>query len=179
MCKQCGKKFRPVIKTQEDCSEQCLANRFDTRVRKTRKLAKIFAATMGYRSMSEVRFAARLNANRIFFEYEGYNFLYQHEPQKYTVDFTVKTSNGKLIHFEYKGKLDNKERRKLKAIKKSNPTMDLRLVFEKPNNKLFKGARTRYWEWAVRSGFPWYAADDVKKIKSDISGSGKLKKDAS
>ena len=70
ICKQCGKKYKQKHPKQEDCSELCLANRFDTYVRKTRKLAKIFAATQGYRSMSEVRFAADLKHNNMPFKYE-------------------------------------------------------------------------------------------------------------
>jgi len=169
-CKQCGKKYKPTTDKQEDCSELCLANRFDTFVRKTRKLAKIFAATMGYRSMSEVRFAAQLKSNKIPFKYEAFKFVYQFQPQKYTVDFSVTNKHGTTTHFEYKGKLDAASRKKLRAIKHSNPDMDLRLVFEKPNNKLYAGAKMCYWEWAVRNGFRWYDATDIHKIRQDLKG---------
>jgi hypothetical protein len=168
MCKQCGKKYKPKFEKQEDCSELCLANRFDTFVRKSRKLAKIFAATQGYRSMSEVRFAAKLNSANISFEYENRKFNYQYKPQKYTVDFTIRKANGNNVHFEYKGKLDGGTRKKLRAIKDSNPGLDLRLVFEKPNNKLYKGAKMRYWEWAERYNFPWYDCRDIEKIQLDL-----------
>ena len=99
-CKQCGKVFKPKMDKQEDCSEICLCNRFDSYRRKTRKLAKIFAATMGYRSMSEVRFAVQLKSVKLPFKYEKHKFKYQYDPQTYTVDFSI----GKT-HFEYKGKL--------------------------------------------------------------------------
>jgi hypothetical protein len=125
--------------------------------------------------MSEVRFAAALNSNSVPFKYEDDQFTYQYDPQKYTVDFTIKKADRSKTYFEYKGKLDGATRKKLRAIKKSNPDVDLRLVFEKPNNKLYRGAKMRYWEWAERHGFKWYDCRDVKKIKSDVSGGGKLK----
>jgi hypothetical protein len=178
-CKQCGKKFSPKLDTQEDCSELCLANRFDTYTRKTRKLAKIFAATMGYRSMSEVRFAAELNHLKVSFKYEDDVFRYQHKPQNYKVDFTLKNGKGKPVYIEYKGKLGYDDRRKLVAVKNSNPKIDLRLVFERPNNRIYRGAKTRYWEWAEKKGFKWYDSKDIKKLKSDISGgaNGRRSKD--
>jgi hypothetical protein len=167
-CKQCGKKYKPLLEKQEDCSEICLANRFDRYVKKSRKLAKIFAATMGYRSMSEVRFASKLKDAGLPFEYEKHKFKYQYKPQSYTVDFTLREASGNLAHFEYKGKLDGPTRKKLRAIKDSNPELDLRLVFEKPNNKLYKGAKMRYWEWADRYNFVWYDCRSVDKLKQDL-----------
>ena len=106
----------------------------------------------------------QLNAVKLPFEYEQHKFKYQYDPQTYTVDFSV---NG--IHFEYKGKLDAQTRKKMRAIKKSNPKLDLRIVFEKPNNKLYKGAKMRYWEWAECHGFKWYDCRDIKKIKGDLT----------
>ena len=167
-CKQCGKMYKPILEKQEDCSELCLANRFDRYVRKSRKLAKIFAATMGYRSMSEVRFASKLRDQGVKFEYEKHKFKYQYKPQTYTVDFSIKEAGGDTRHYEYKGKLDGPTRKKLRAIKDSNPELDLRLVFEKPNNKLYKGAKMRYWEWAERYGFKWYDCREITRIREDL-----------
>ena len=170
LCKHCGKKFKPERETQLDCSELCLALRFDTLVRKTRKIASIYAKTMGYRSMSEVRYAARLKGKQVPFEYEEDRFVYQYKPQKYTPDFKLKDKKGHTIYLEFKGKLDAATRKKMLAIKSSNPKVDLRLVFEKPCNRIYKGSNTRYFEWAVKHGFKWYSAKDVNKLKSDLMG---------
>jgi hypothetical protein len=168
-CKKCGKQFEPTHPKQEDCSETCLAFRFDDRVKKTRKLARIYAATMGYRSMGEVRYAAALKKSRLNFSYESDKIEYQYDPQKYVVDFTIPIgTHGEKIHIEYKGKLDGPTRRKMRAIKKSNPDVDLRIVFEKPNNKLYRGAKMRYWEWAERNGFKWYDVRNVGQLKRDV-----------
>ena len=168
-CKKCGKKFEPWHPKQEDCSETCLAFRFDDRVRKTRALARVYAGTMGYRSMGEVRYAANLKQNGLRFTYESDKVNYQYDPQKYIVDFTIPIgTHDEKIFIEYKGKLDGPTRKKMNAIKKSNPDIDLRIVFEKPNNKLYRGAKMRYWEWAERHGFRWYDVRDLKSLKSDV-----------
>ena len=177
ICKNCNRKFKPIKPKQEDCSEACLVNRFDTHVRKTRALARIFANTMGYRSMGEVRFAAKLRTAAIPFAYENDVLVYKHKPQKYVVDFTLplnKTNNPPKILLEYKGKLDAISRRKMRAVKDSNPDLDIRFVFEKPHNKLYKGAKMRYWEWAERYGFGWYDVRDVKQIRKDLTEAKKL-----
>lgn len=171
-CKSCGKLFTPKLETQNDCSESCLANRFDTYVRKTRALARKLAATMGYRSMSEVRFAALLKRNGIPFKYEEDTLTYQYAPQKYTADFQIAQGNTKIL-LEYKGKLDGPTRKKMRAVKKSNPDVDLRIVFEKPNNKLYHGSKMRYWQWAERYGFKWYDYREVKKIRKDLTNTHK------
>ena len=164
-CQQCAKKFKPKFENQKDCSELCLANRFDTLVKKTRTTASNYAKTMGYKSMTEVRFAARLKSANIKFEYERDTFVYQHDPQEYTPDFFIDDSS---IVLEVKGKLDYQTRRKLISIKKSNPDLDIRLVFEKPNNRISRGAKTRYWNWAEREGFPWYSDQDIDKLQNHL-----------
>lgn len=175
-CAQCGKKFTPKYPKQKDCSELCLCNRFDTLTKKTRAIAKVYALTMGYRSMSEVRFAARLKDMRVKFDYEKDSLIYQHEPQKYVVDFSVKAKDGHDIFIEYKGKLDADTRRKMKAIKKSNPDADIRFVFEKPNNKIYKGAKMRYGDWATKAGFKWYDVKDWKILKKELVKTNERKK---
>ena len=172
-CKHCNHDYMPKLASQEDCSEVCLAGRFDTFVKKTRALARILAATMGYRSMGEVRFAAKMKRLNIKFNYESDTLAYQVNPQKYVVDFTLDVNKNKSIYLEYKGVLDGATRRKMRAVKKCNPDLDIRFVFEKPNNKLYKGAKTRYWEWAERFGFKWYTSSDAKQLRRDLTDASK------
>ena len=122
--------------------------------------------------MGEVRYAAKLKKINMEFSYETEKIKYQYKPQQYIVDFTIPVSakkNSPKIHLEYKGKFDSDSRRKMSAVKRSNPDADIRLVFEKPNNKLYKGAKTRYWEWAEKHGFKWYDVRDIAGLKRDIS----------
>lgn len=174
-CRQCGREFEPKSDKQVDCSELCLANRFDCVANKNKRLARSFALTMGYRSMAEVRYASRLKHESIDFTYETDVLTYQYEPQKYCVDFTVPIGTNKKIFIEFKGKLDGATRRKMIAIKASNPTADIRFVFEKPNNKLYSGAKTRYWEWAEKHGFKWYDVRDIGPLKNEWQKSKAVK----
>ncbi len=178
ICVQCRKKFtlRAGCPNQKCCSERCLVDKFDTLVRKTRAIARIYAKTLNYRSMSEVRFAARLNRAGITFKYEPDTFSYQHAPQKYTPDFKIGN-----VYFEYKGKLDVDTRKKLRAIKKCNPDLDLRLVFEKPRNLIRKRKHpaekvSRYFEWAEKNKFLWYDCKDLVTVKQHLKNLHKRKK---
>ena len=175
LCKNCGKQFRArrgLATTQEDCSEGCLADRFSKLARRTKKIARIFAKTMGYRSMFEVRFKALCNVHKLTLNYEVKTVDYQHKVQKYTADFTERKKD---LHIECKGVLDAATRRKLLSVQRCNPDFKLILVFEKPNNKLNSKSKTRYWQWAEQKGFLWYDWRDVKGLKEHITRKGDLK----
>jgi hypothetical protein len=69
----------------------------------------------------------------------------------YLPDFVL--PNGVIV--EAKGYLDAASCRKMKAVKASNPHLDIRFVFQNANGKRNKRAKLRNWEWAERHGFPW------------------------
>lgn len=83
----------------------------------------------------------------------------EHEP--YYIPYVLKGSylpdfilpNGIIV--EAKGYLDAAACRKMKAVKASNPDLDIRFVFQHANGKRNKRAKLRNWEWAERHGFPW------------------------
>lgn len=118
------------------------------------KLAKQYAKQAGMKSMGEVKCAADLEKRKIKYTYETTTVPYQYKPQKYTPDFDIMV-NGKVMHIEYKGKLDYATRKKLLAVRACNPDMDICLVFEKANNKIRKGSKTTYGMWAESKGFRW------------------------
>lgn len=68
----------------------------------------------------------------------------------YTPDFRL--PNGTFI--ESKGKLTGANRRRLVAWKAYFPEETLRIVFM-ADNKLSKGAKSRYSEWATKAGFEY------------------------
>lgn len=176
-CNQCGKRFKPKKERQKVCSEACLINAFDSLVSKSRKLARVYALSLGYQSMSEVRFAEKLKHNGIKYKYEPDKFTYQIKEQSYTPDFKC---NGP-IYLEYKGKFDASTRKKMLAVKAHNPQLDIRLVFENPNNFIRKKKRpdenvSRNWEWAEKNGFKWYSYKDVAQIKKDVANARKKSK---
>jgi hypothetical protein len=83
----------------------------------------------------------------------------EHEPHyipyvmkgSYLPDFILE--NG--IYVEAKGYLDAAACKKMKAVKASNPHLDIRFVFQNANGKRNKRAKLRNWEWAERHGFEW------------------------
>lgn len=83
----------------------------------------------------------------------------EHEPHflpyimrgSYLPDFIL--PNG--IYIEAKGYLDAAACKKMKAVKASNPHLDIRFVFQNANGKRNKRAKLRNWEWAEKHGFLW------------------------
>jgi hypothetical protein len=70
----------------------------------------------------------------------------------YLPDFII-LKNGIII--EAKGYLDAAACKKMLAVKRSNPDLDIRFVFQNANGKRNKRAKLRNWEWAEKHGFPW------------------------
>lgn len=91
-----------------------------------------------------------------------HNVTYQYEPIKipyvteamYLPDFVVGT-----VYLEVKGYFDPAARRKMREVKRSNPTLDIRLVFQR-DNFTTKAKKQKYSDWAKKHGFQ-YAIGDV------------------
>lgn len=104
---------------------------------------------MGYRSKAEASFASDLAKRGVRFEYETLKLDYTISA-KYIPDFKI----GNMI-IEYKGRLTAADRRKMICVKRDNPTLDIRFVFQNPNLPIRKGSRTTYGMWATANGFKW------------------------
>jgi hypothetical protein len=105
-----------------------------------------------HRNKFEDAISGELAASGVTFQYEGYQVPYILAGH-YTPDFTVSTSNGKII-IETKGLFRPEDKRKLIAVKKCNPKLDIRLLFYanvKSNTK-----------WCKKHGFK-YAIKHVPK----------------
>lgn len=103
-----------------------------------------------YRSGLEEKVADLLSNLKVKFEYESTKVPYQ-LMCNYTPDFLL--PNG--IFLEVKGRLTTEDRRKMLAVKKSHPDLDIRFVFQAPFNKINKGSKTTYAKWSEKYGFPW------------------------
>lgn len=109
------------------------------------------ARALGFRSMFEVKVAENAIENNVEFVYEPHSLSYTYEAT-YTPDFLL--PNGVLV--ECKGRLSEKDRRKMLAVKKCNPELDIRFIFQKANTKLTKAKKGQsYGDWADKHGFPW------------------------
>jgi predicted nuclease of restriction endonuclease-like RecB superfamily len=64
----------------------------------------------------------------------------------YIPDFILETKNGK-VYIECKGRFRETDKRKLAAVKKQHPELDLRIVFYRENKQ--------YIKWADKYKIPW------------------------
>ena len=103
------------------------------------------------RSKLEEQVAELLEELVFEYMYESEKISYEIEAQ-YIPDFKVGD-----VYFEAKGYFPSDQRRKMKAVKKSNPDLDIRMIFQAPYNKISKHSKTTYAKWAERNGFPWCA----------------------
>ncbi len=96
---------------------------------------------------------------RIDRELKWGGFKYLYEPVyipyllhcRYLADYVL--PNGIII--EAKGHFTSADRRKMKAVKEAHPTLEIRMVFGRAENKLNKTSRTTYAKWCDTKGFPW------------------------
>ena len=108
--------------------------------------------TSKFRSKLEERIADLLSELGISYEYESTRVPYtiQHF---YSPDFILPN----YVHLEAKGYWEPKDRRKILAVKKENPDLDLRMVFQAPYNTISKKSKTTYAQWCEKHDIPWCA----------------------
>ena len=106
----------------------------------------------GYRSQFELNLARILTDNKVPFEYENSKFQYIPEPRNYTPDFYLPESD---IYVEAKGHLTKDDRVKMLLVKRQHPELDIRFVFLRASNKIYKGSKTTYAAWCERYKFEW------------------------
>ncbi len=126
-----------------------------------------------FRSKFEKKVADELTKYKVPFLYEARKIHYQYPvtcnpcsqcgntvhfvTRVYTPDFLV--NNEKTI-LEPKGRLTAKERRKFEWILKSNPTIDLRLIFQR-DNRIRPKSFVYYSDWAKKNNFTYIVGDKL------------------
>ena len=111
---------------------------------------------MKFRSKLEERIADLFKNLGVIYEYESTKVPYviQHN---YTPDFLL--ANG--IYLEAKGYWDAEDRRKMLAVKKANPDLDIRMVFQTPYNTISKKSKTTYAQFCDKHEIPWTTFTDI------------------
>ena len=109
-----------------------------------------------YRSRLEEKLARWFELNGHQFEYETLKLNYTLSANYYP-DFIL--PNGVIM--EAKGYFKPEDRRKMLAVKKQHPDLDIRLVFQAPGNTLTKTSQTTYAKWAEKNGFLWAPSHDI------------------
>lgn len=76
----------------------------------------------------------------------------------YTPDFVVKRSDGSTLYIEAKGYFKSTDRSKMRAVLKSNPDIDIRMMFMS-NGKIDDD--TRYSDWCEKFGVKYHIGKEV------------------
>ena len=106
---------------------------------------------VSYRSVFESSLAADLTSRGIAFDYEC-DRIYYEIPKIWVPDFRLHTK-PKAIIIEAKGYFPPEDRRKMIEVKRANPELDIRIVFQR-DGKLGTGPRPlTCLSWAKRHGF--------------------------
>lgn len=110
---------------------------------------------MAYRSVLEERIAKSFDKLCIPYLYEVKSFKYVLE-SNYTPDFFLQSG----VILEAKGFFKPSDRRKMLAMKKQYPDLDIRFIFQR-NNTLSKNSKTTYGAWCEKHGFPYCIYPDI------------------
>ena len=107
----------------------------------------------GHRSGLEDKIALQIKniENKEVYEQSYLNYTIPASDHRYTPDFIL--SNGIII--EAKGLFETEDRKKHLLIKKQYPHLDIRFVFQNPNNKIYKGSKTTYADWCKKHGYKY------------------------
>ena len=109
-----------------------------------------------FRSNLEKNIADLLTGLGVSYEYESEKLSYtiQHN---YTPDFVLPN----YTYLEAKGYWAPEDRRKILAVKKDNPEVDIRMVFQSPYNTISKKSKTTYAQWCERHDIPWSSYQEI------------------
>ena len=109
-----------------------------------------------FKSKLEEKVATLLFHLGISYEYESTKVPYtiQHN---YIPDFVLPN----YTYLETKGYWAPSDRRKVLAVKRDNPEIDLRMVFQSPYNKINKNSKTTYAMWCEKHDIPWTSYHEI------------------
>ena len=109
-----------------------------------------------FRSNLEKNIADLLTGLGVSYEYESEKLSYTIE-HNYTPDFVLPN----YTYLEAKGYWAPEDRRKILAVKKDNPEVDIRMVFQSPYNTISKKSKTTYAQWCERHDIPWSSYQEI------------------
>ena len=109
-----------------------------------------------FRSKLEENIANLLEGLGVSFQYESEKLGYTIE-HTYTPDFVLPN----YTYIEAKGYWSPADRRKILNVKKANPEIDLRMVFQSPYNTISKKSKTTYAQWCDRHDIPWTSYQNI------------------
>ena len=112
----------------------------------------------------EPKFRSKLEENIAdLLEQLGVSYLYESEKLSYTISHNY-TPDFVLPNYKYleaKGYWAPEDRRKILAVKKDNPDINLKMIFQSPYNTISKKSKTTYAQWCERHDIPWTHFHDI------------------
>lgn len=117
----------------------------------------------GYKSGLELHVAEQIKICEFPLNYETeiLNYIVPERKAKYTPDFIMTKKNGELMYIETKGRWTATDRQKMKHVLASNPGIDIRMIFQNPNQKISKTSKTTYEMYANKLGITHVAKKDM------------------
>lgn len=104
----------------------------------------------GFRSGFERTLDFQLKSSGVKYSYETLKLPYT-LTGNYNPDFILE--NGIII--EAKGYMDKDAKRKMEAVRRQHPDLDIRIVFMNADKKMPNSSRQTHGEWATRHGYKW------------------------
>ena len=95
------------------------------------------------------------------YETETIHYIVPERKAKYTPDFVFIKKTGELMFIETKGRWTATDRLKMKHVIHSNPGVDIRMVFQNPNQKISKISSTTYETHANKLGISHVAKNNI------------------
>lgn len=127
-----------------------------------------------YRSGLEDNVSKFLKDNNIVFLYEPKEFKITYTvpsvQSAYTPDFVLEKHDGTQMYIETKGLWTLEDRKKHFLIKDQYPELDIRFLFQNPNQKIRKGSKTTYADVCLGNlrGYGWFRVPFAKVEKNQI-----------
>lgn len=113
----------------------------------------LYGIKNGYRSGLEERICEELDSKQVEYEYETVKIPFTPPIKQRTYTPDIILGNGLIL--ELKGRFITADRQKHRYIKSQYPDVDIRFVFQNPNQKINKGSKTTYGMWCDKYGFKY------------------------
>ena len=117
----------------------------------------------GYKSGLELSVSEQITEAEyaLNYETETLNYTVPETKHKYTPDFVFTKRNGEIMYVETKGRWTVADRKKMKHVLTSNPGIDIRMVFQNPNQRISKNSKTTYEAYANKLGIMHVAKKQI------------------
>ena len=114
-----------------------------------RRFKRISKKIGKYKSQLESH-VAKVLGKRAKYESETISYVL---PKRYIPDFVITKQDGQKIYIEVKGWFRFEDQQKMKAVRFSNPSLDIRMYF--PNDGKVQGSKMKNSQWCQKYSFSY------------------------